>query len=77
MGKRYHAMTDTAAAIPGMLVNRAADGGEHKAVRLGHPSGTLRVGAQIENVNGQWIVRKVIMGCRARGLMAGGVRVPA
>ncbi len=53
MGKLHHAMMGTAAvaigtaaAIPGTLVNLAAGGGERKAVRFGHPSGTLRVGAE-------------------------------
>jgi 2-methylaconitate cis-trans-isomerase PrpF len=30
----------------GTLVNLAAGGGERNAVRFGHPSGTLRVGAE-------------------------------
>ncbi len=53
MGKLHHAMMGTAAvaigtaaAIPGTLVNLAAGGGERTAVRFGHPSGTLRVGAE-------------------------------
>jgi hypothetical protein len=53
MGKLHHAMMGTAAvaigtaaAVPGTLVNLAAGGGEREAVRFGHPSGTLRVGAQ-------------------------------
>ena len=55
MGKLHHAMMGTAAvaigtaaAIPGTLVNLAAGGGHLEAVRFGHPSGTLRVGAQAE-----------------------------
>ena len=84
MGKLHHAMMGTAAvaigtaaAIPGTLVNQAAGGGEREAVRFGHPSGTLRVGAQAEQVNGQWVVRKAIMSRSARVLMEGAVRVPA
>ena len=84
MGKLHHAMMGTcavaiatAAAIPGTLVNRAAGGGTHQAVRFGHPSGTLRVGAQAERVGGQWQVRKAIMSRSARVLMDGAVRVPA
>lgn len=83
MGKLHHAMMGTcavaigtAAAIPGTLVNLAAGGGEREAVRFGHPSGTLRVGAQARQVNGQWTVTKAIMSRSARVLMEGWVRVP-
>ena len=84
MGKLHHAMMGTAAvaigtaaAIPGTLVNRAAGGGERSVVRFGHPSGTLRVGAEAAQVDGQWVVRKAIMSRSARVLMEGWVRVPA
>ncbi|WP_445393154.1 2-methylaconitate cis-trans isomerase PrpF [Stenotrophomonas pavanii] len=84
MGKLHHAMMGTAAvaigtaaAIPGTLVNRAAGGGEREAVTFGHPSGTLRVGAQAGLVDGQWTVTKAIMSRSARVLMEGKVRVPA
>jgi len=83
MGKLHHAMMGTcavaigtAAAIPGTLVNLAAGGSEREAVRFGHPSGTLRVGAQAALVNGQWAVTKAIMSRSARILMEGWVRVP-
>lgn len=83
MGKLHHAMMGTcavaigtAAAIPGTLVNLAAGGGEREAVRFGHPSGTLRVGAQAKLVDGQWTVTKAIMSRSARILMEGWVRVP-
>ncbi len=83
MGKLHHAMMGTAAvaigtaaAIDGTLVNLAAGGGDLKAVRFGHPSGTLRVGAEAELVNGQWTVKKAIMSRSARVLMEGAVRVP-
>lgn len=83
MGKLHHAMMGTcavaigtAAAIPGTLVNLAAGGGEREAVRFGHPSGTLRVGAQAEQVAGQWTVTKALMSRSARILMEGWVRVP-
>jgi 2-methylaconitate cis-trans-isomerase PrpF len=66
----------TAAAIPGTLVNLAAGGGEREAVRFGHPSGTLRVGAQATCTNGQWAVTKAIMSRSARILMDGAVYVP-
>ncbi|MDD2976336.1 2-methylaconitate cis-trans isomerase PrpF [Aquabacterium sp.] len=83
MGKLHHAMMGTcavaigtAAAIPGTLVNQAAGGGAREAVRFGHPSGTLRVGAQAKQVDGQWTVTKAIMSRSARVLMEGWVRVP-
>lgn len=83
MGKLHHAMMGTAAvaigtaaAIPGTLVNLAAGGGERQAVRFGHPSGTLRVGAEAKQVNGEWTVTKAIMSRSARILMEGWVRVP-
>jgi probable AcnD-accessory protein PrpF len=83
MGKLHHAMMGTAAvaigtaaAIPGTLVNLAAGGGNLDAVRFGHPSGTLRVGAQATQVDGEWQVTKAIMSRSARVLMEGWVRVP-
>ena len=83
MGKLHHAMMGTAAvaigtaaAIPGTLVNLAAGGGARTAVRFGHPSGTLRVGAEAAQVNGDWTVKKAIMSRSARVLMEGWVRVP-
>ena len=83
MGKLHHAMMGTAAvaigtaaAIPGTLVNLAAGGGTREAVRFGHPSGTLRVGAQAEFQDGQWKVTKALMSRSARVLMEGWVRVP-
>jgi len=83
MGKLHHAMMGTAAvaigtaaAIPGTLVNLAAGGGARNAVRFGHPSGTLQVGAEAQEVNGQWSVTKASMSRSARVLMEGWVRVP-
>ena len=83
MGKLHHAMMGTAAvaigtaaAVPGTLVNLAAGGGERAAVRFGHPSGTLRVGAQATQVDGEWRVTKAVMSRSARVLMEGWVRVP-
>ena len=83
MGKLHHAMMGTAAvaigtaaAIPGTLVNLAAGGGARSAVRFGHPSGALRVGAEATEVNGEWTVVKAIMSRSARVLMEGWVRVP-
>ena len=83
MGKLHHAMMGTAAvaigtaaAIPGTLVNLAAGGGEKSSVRFGHPSGTLVVGAEATQVDGDWSVTKAIMSRSARVLMEGFVRVP-
>ena len=90
MGKLHHAMMGTAAvaigvaaAIPGTLVNLAASGegdssnGQRQSVRFGHPSGTLRVGAQAQQeANGEWKVTKALMSRSARILMEGWVRVP-
>jgi probable AcnD-accessory protein PrpF len=83
MGKLHHAMMGTAAvaigtaaAIPGTLVNLAAGGKERSQVRFGHPSGTLRVGAEATQSNGEWTVTKAIMSRSARVLMEGWVRVP-
>ncbi len=83
MGKLHHAMMGTAAvaigtaaAIPGTLVNLAAGGGTRPAVRFGHPSGTLRVGAEATQENGEWVVKKAVMSRSARVLMEGNVRIP-
>ena len=83
MGKLHHAMMGTAsvaiataAAVPGTLVNLAAGGGMRDAVRFGHPSGTLRVGASVQQVDGQWQVTRAVMSRSARVLMEGAVRVP-
>ena len=83
MGKLHHAMMGTAsvaiavaACVPGTLVNTAAGGGVLKAVRFGHPSGTLQVGAEAVQENGQWVVKKAVMSRSARVLMEGFVRIP-
>ena len=83
MGLLHHAMMGTAAVaiataatIPGTLVNLAAGGGDRKEVRFGHPSGTLKVGAEVVQQDGQWKVKKVIMSRSARVLMSGQVHVP-
>lgn len=83
MGKLHHAMMGTAAvaigtaaAIPGTLVNLAAGGGERAAVTFGHPSGTLKVGAEVGHNAGDWTVNKVSMSRSARVLMEGWVRIP-
>ncbi|WP_309043326.1 2-methylaconitate cis-trans isomerase PrpF [Marinobacter sediminicola] len=83
MGKLHHAMMGTAAvaiataaAIPGTLVNLAAGGGDRTSVTFGHPSGTLQVGAEAKEIDGQWTATKAIMSRSARILMEGWVRVP-
>ncbi|MFT4265718.1 MAG: 2-methylaconitate cis-trans isomerase PrpF [Xenophilus sp.] len=83
MGQLHHAMMGTAAvaigaaaAVPGTLVNLAAGGGQRQSVRFGHPSGTLRVGAEARQEGGQWTVTKALMSRSARVLMEGAVRVP-
>lgn len=83
MGKLHHAMMGTAAvaisaaaAVPGTLVNLAAGGGDRTSIRFGHPSGTLQVGAEAKQVDGEWTVSKAIMSRSARVLMEGWVRVP-
>ncbi|MDR5875583.1 2-methylaconitate cis-trans isomerase PrpF [Halomonas sp. CUBES01] len=83
MGKMHHAMMGTAAvaiaaaaSIKGTLVNEAAGGGDRAAVTFGHPSGSLRVGAQASLVDGIWQIDKALMSRSARVLMEGNVRVP-
>ena len=83
MGQLHHAMMGTAAvaisvaaAVPGTLVNLAAGGGDRTSVCFGHPSGTLRVGAEAVCVDGQWQARQAVMSRSARILMEGWVRVP-
>ena len=83
MGKLHHAMMGTAAvaigaaaAVPGTIVNEAAGGGERAFVRFGHPSGTLRVGAEAAQTASGWIATKASMSRSARVLMEGFVRIP-
>ncbi len=83
MGKLHHAMMGTAAvaiataaAVPGTLVNLAAGGGDRTSLTFGHPSGTLQVGAEAREVNGEWTATKAIMSRSARILMEGWVRIP-
>jgi 2-methylaconitate cis-trans-isomerase PrpF len=84
MGKLHHAMMGTAsvaiataASVPGTVVNLAAGGGKRDAVRFGHPSGTLRVGADVSEHEGEWVVTKAVMSRSARVLMKGEVYLPA
>ena len=83
MGKLHHAMMGTAAvaigaaaAVPGTIVNEAAGGDERAFVRFGHPSGTLRVGAEAAQTASGWIATKASMSRSARVLMEGFVRIP-
>ena len=84
MGKLHHAMMGTAAvaiasaaAIEGTLVNLAAGGGKRNAVTFGHPSGSLRVGAEASLVKGRWAIDEAVMSRSARVLMEGFVRIPS
>jgi hypothetical protein len=84
MGKLHHAMMGTAAvaigaaaAVPDTLVNLAAGGGTREFVTFGHPSGTLKVGAQANEEAGEWTVIKASMSRSARVLMEGWVRIPS
>ncbi|KPZ58169.1 3-methylitaconate isomerase [Pseudoalteromonas sp. P1-13-1a] len=83
MGKLHHAMMGTAAvaigaaaAIEGTLVNVAAGGGSLNEINFGHPSGTLKVGAEAQQIEGDWQVTKASMSRSARVLMEGVVRAP-
>jgi 2-methylaconitate isomerase len=83
MGKLHHAMMGTAAvaiasaaAIEGTLVNLAAGGGKRNAVTFGHPSGSLRVGAEASLTEGRWVIDEAVMSRSARVLMEGFVRIP-
>lgn len=82
MGKLHHAMTGTgavaiaaAAAIPGTIVSRIL-GGTRSELRFGHPSGTLKVGAEAAHDHGEWVVTKVAVSRSARRLMEGSVLIP-
>ncbi|MBE0489392.1 MAG: 2-methylaconitate cis-trans isomerase PrpF [Halomonas sp.] len=83
MGKLHHAMMGTAAvaiasaaAIEGTLVNLAAGGSKRNAVTFGHPSGSLRVGAEASLTEGRWVIDEAVMSRSARVLMEGFVRIP-
>lgn len=84
MGQLHHAMTGTgavalaaAAAVPGTVVREVAAPVENGQLCFGHPSGSLRVGAETRQNGDQWIIDKVIMSRSARILMEGWVRVPS
>lgn len=86
MGALHHALPGTgavglavAAALPGTLAHRIV--GDKSAggrqVRLGHPSGTLPVGAEMIREGAAWRVAKAIVSRSARRLMVGDVLIPA
>ena len=83
MGKLHHAMMGTAAvaigaaaAIPGTVVNKVTSiDSQEKSIVFGHPSGTLRVGADTVQTSGKWVIQEVSMNRSARVLMQGSVRV--
>ena len=83
MGKLHHAMMGTAAvaigaaaAIPGTVVNKVTSiDSQKKSIVFGHPSGTLRVGADAVKTSGKWVIQEVSMSRSARVLMEGSVRV--
>ena len=83
MGKLHHAMTGTGAvaiavagAIPGTLVSRLLPSGSSAAVRFGHPSGALSVGALAQETPDGWVVTQAVMSRSARRLMMGEVLIP-
>jgi probable AcnD-accessory protein PrpF len=84
MGKLHHAITGTGAvaaavacAIPGTVAHAATQGASDPLrTRIGHPSGTLTVGAEVSREGGEWVVTKAVMSRSARRLMEGWVRVP-
>lgn len=82
MGKLHHAMTGTGAvgiaaacAIPGTVASETV-GVPMSSVTFGHPSGTLKVGADASRTATGWQVTKVTMSRSARRLMIGHVLVP-
>lgn len=84
MGKLHHAMMGTASVaigvagcVPGTLVNQAAGGSERDSIVFGHPSGTMKVGAEIEREGQNWVAKQASMSRSARVLMEGRVRIPS
>jgi len=82
MGKLHHAMTGTgavalaaAAAVPGTVMSDFLSGPRSSFV-FGHPSGSLRVGAEAVQSDSGWQVSSVAMSRTARRLMEGWVLVP-
>ncbi len=84
MGALHHAMTGTggvaiaaAACVPGTLVHDMAGDLQGRAVRVGHPSGTLEAAAEARQDKGVWSIAQVSMYRSARRIMEGSVCVPA
>jgi probable AcnD-accessory protein PrpF len=82
MGKLHHAMTGTgavaiaaAASLPGTVVSAVLNDTKN-GVRFGHPSGSLKVGAEAHKTDKGWVVTKVSMSRTARRLMEGSVLIP-
>lgn len=83
MGRLHHAYTGTgavalsvAAALPGSVVNTCVRAGATIAVRVGHASGVMTVGAEVRRTGDSWVVDRSILSRSARRLMAGTVFVP-
>jgi 2-methylaconitate isomerase len=90
MGVLHHALTGTgaialavAAAVPETLARQVIDQArtgqgafDPAQLRLGHPSGTLQVGAEASFDGQQWQIARAIVSRSARRLMDGQVFVP-
>jgi 2-methylaconitate cis-trans-isomerase PrpF len=70
--------TAVAAQLDGTLVHAAARPGAAgmRTVRIGHPSGVIEVGADVQRRGGEWVVERVITRRTARRLMEGVALVP-
>lgn len=83
MGLLHHAMMGTAsvaigvaACVPGTILNELLDDKDIDNITFGHPSGTLKVGAVVEQTDGKHIVKVASMSRSARVIMSGHVHVP-
>ncbi len=83
MGLLHHAMMGTAsvaigvaACIKGTILNNLLDKKDTDNITFGHPSGTLKVGAVVEYVDGKLVVQKASMSRSARVIMSGYVHIP-
>ncbi len=83
MGLLHHAMMGTAsvaigvaACVPGTILNELLDDKDIDNITFGHPSGTLKVGAVVEQTDGKHIVQVASMSRSARVIMSGRVHVP-
>ena len=68
-----------AAMIAGTVVHEVLTRGSHAKpmIRLGHPGGTIEIGAVVEKSGHACIYREAVLGRTARRLMEGHVLVPA